>query len=175
MMRRLVTIIAVTLGLAVTAAAQGNLLVPAPVSLEKKSGTFTFAGRPGLLPSTAASDGIELVIDSSMDDEAYILDVSTRRVSVTAKDERGFFYGLQTIRQLLPSGYEDSSAGTYRIPCLRVYDEPRFPYRGFMLDVARFFTPKDDLLKIIDCMSMLKLNKLHLHLCDDNGWRLEIK
>ena len=174
-MRKLVTIIAVTLGLAVTAAARGNLLIPAPVSLEMRAGTFTFTSRPGLLPSTAASDGIELVIDSSMNDEAYILEVSPRRVIVKAKDERGFFYGLQTIRQLLPSGYENSSEGMFRIPCLRVYDEPRFPYRGFMLDVARFFTPKEDLLKIIDCMSMLKLNKLHLHLCDDNGWRLEIR
>ena len=103
-MRKLVTIIAVTLGLAVTAAARGNLLIPAPVSLEMRAGTFTFATRPGLLPSTAASDGIELVIDSSMEDEAYMLEVGPRRVSVTAKDERGFFYGLQTIRQLLPSG-----------------------------------------------------------------------
>ena len=115
-MRKVLTIIAVTLGLAVTAAARGNLLIPAPVALEKRAGTFTFASRPGLLPSTAASDGIELVVDSSMKDEAYILEVSPRRVIVKAKDERGFFYGLQTIRQLLPPGYEDSSAGAYRIP-----------------------------------------------------------
>ncbi|MGM9739866.1 MAG: family 20 glycosylhydrolase [Candidatus Cryptobacteroides sp.] len=175
MFRRFSILIVVTLGFAAPAAAQGNILVPAPLSLEKRAGTFVFADRPCLLPSTAASDGIEFVIDSSMKDEAYILDVSPRRVIVRAKDERGLFYGLQGIRQLLPAGYEDSSCDRYAIPCLKVYDEPRFPYRGFMLDVARFFTPKEDLLKIIDCMSMLKLNKLHLHLCDDNGWRIEIK
>ena len=175
MLRRLSILFVVTLGIAASAAAQGNVLVPAPLSLEKKAGSFLFPVRPGLLPSTAAADGIEFVADTSMKDEAYFLDVSPKRVTVRAKDEKGLFYALQTIRQLLPPGYEDSSAQAYRIPCLKVYDEPRFPYRGFMLDVARFFTPKEDLLKIIDCMSMLKLNKLHLHLCDDNGWRLEIK
>lgn len=175
MMGKFVSILIVTLGLAVTAAAQGNLLIPSPVSLERKPGNFVFASRPVLLPSSAASDGIELVPDPSMKEESYLLEVSPRRIVIRARDDRGFFYGLQTVRQLLPEGYEDASSGRYAIPCVRVYDEPRFPYRGYMLDVARFFTPKEDLLRIIDCMSMLKLNKLHLHLCDDNGWRLEIK
>lgn len=59
--------------------------------------------------------------------------------------------------------------------CHDYYRPPRFSYRGLMVDVSRFFTPKENLLRIIDCMAMLKLNKLHLHLTDDNGWRIEIK
>ena len=175
MMRKIVSILFVTPGFAVSSAAQGNLLIPSPVSFERKSGSFVFTDRPVLLPSSAASDGVELVSDPSMKEEAYQLEVSPRKVVIRARDDRGFFYGLQTVRQLLPEGYEDASSGKYAIPCVRVYDEPRFSYRGYMLDVARFFTPKEDLLRIIDCMSMLKLNRLHLHLCDDNGWRLEMK
>ena len=58
---------------------------------------------------------------------------------------------------------------------MTIKDEPRFGYRGLMVDVARFFIPKENLLRIIDCMGMLKINTLHLHLVDDNGWRIEIK
>lgn len=58
---------------------------------------------------------------------------------------------------------------------MSIQDEPRFGYRGLMLDVSRFFLPKEYVLRIIDCMAMLKVNKLHFHLVDDNGWRLEIK
>ena len=61
------------------------------------------------------------------------------------------------------------------VPAMTITDEPRFGYRGLMVDVARFFVPKENLLRIIDCMGMLKLNTLHLHLVDDNGWRIEIK
>ena len=63
----------------------------------------------------------------------------------------------------------------WTVPALTITDQPRFGYRGLLVDVARFFSPKENLLRIIDCMAMLKLNKLHLHLVDDNGWRIEIK
>ena len=63
----------------------------------------------------------------------------------------------------------------WSVPALTLQDSPRFPYRGLMLDVSRFFIPKENVIRIIDYMAMLKLNKLHLHLVDGNGWRLEIK
>ena len=68
-----------------------------------------------------------------------------------------------------------TSGIAWRVPSVKIMDEPRFEYRGLMLDVARYFIPKENVLRIIDCMGMLKINKLHFHLVDDNGWRLEIK
>ncbi len=122
---------------------------------------------------------IRFVTDASLKSEAYILDVSSKEVLVTASDCRGFFYALQTIRQLLPPTIEGTKATSdktvWKIPAVTITDEPRFGYRGLMLDVARFFLPKEDVLRIIDCMGLLKINKLHFHLTDDNGWRIEIK
>lgn len=63
----------------------------------------------------------------------------------------------------------------WSVPVATVNDSPRFGYRGVMIDVARYFIPKEDLLRLIDCISLLKINTLHLHLTDDNGWRIEIK
>lgn len=63
----------------------------------------------------------------------------------------------------------------WSVPAATVNDSPRFGYRGVMIDVARYFIPKEDLLRLIDCISLLKINTLHLHLTDDNGWRIEIK
>lgn len=87
------------------------------------------------------------------------------------------FYALQSIRQLLPAAIEGTQVvnALWAVPAMTITDRPRFSYRGLMVDVSRFFTPKENLLRIIDCMAMLKLNKLHLHLTDDNGWRIEIK
>lgn len=78
---------------------------------------------------------------------------------------------------MLPPTIEgkEKTTDTWSIPSLTIKDAPRFNYRGFMLDVSRFFLPKEDLIRMIDCMAMLKINRLHLHLTDDNGWRLEIK
>ena len=95
-----------------------------------------------------------------------------------ASDLQGFYYALQSIRQLLPSAIESEQVTEnvdWTVPVLTITDQPRFGYRGLLVDVARFFSPKENLLRIIDCMAMLKLNKLHLHLVDDNGWRIEIK
>ena len=72
-------------------------------------------------------------------------------------------------------GKKQNSTMEYKIPVMTVNDRPRFGYRGLMIDVSRYFMPKHNLLKIIDVGSFLKINKIHLHLVDDNGWRLEIK
>ncbi len=115
---------------------------------------------------------------ATMPGEAYRLVVTPERVEIEASGDAGFFYALQSIRQLLPPQIEGDKLDrtmTCRIPVMTIDDSPRFGYRGLMLDVSRFFMPKSDLLKMIEAASFLKINKLHLHLVDDNGWRLEIK
>mgnify|MGYP002230658597 CR=1 FL=1 len=92
--------------------------------------------------------------------------------------KEGAFYAFQSLRQLLPSeleGGERAMNVDWSVPVATVNDSPRFGYRGVMIDVARYFIPKEDLLRLIDCISLLKINTLHLHLTDDNGWRIEIK
>lgn len=101
--------------------------------------------------------------------DEYALSVSSKGITIESESESGVFYAFQTL--MLSSSPDNQHA----IPFMEVADKPRFGYRGLMLDVSRCFIPKEDVLKVIDCMSMLKLNKLHLHLTDDNGWRIEIK
>lgn len=122
---------------------------------------------------------IRFTTDSSLKSEAYDLKIFPKEIQIKASDNKGFFYALQTIRQLLPVAIEDGKVSSenikWEVPAVTINDEPRFGYRGLMLDVARFFMPKENVLRIIDCMAMLKINTLHFHLIDDNGWRLEIK
>ena len=120
---------------------------------------------------------IRLVTDTGMKPENYRLHVDKKGIEITAADAKGFFYAFQTLRLALPSAIEgtETTHTEWDVPAMDVTDGPRFGYRGLMLDVARFFSPKEEVLKIIDCMAMLKLNKLHIHLSDDTGWRLEIK
>ena len=107
--------------------------------------------------------------DPSLPDEAYRLSITEKGITISASTQKGFFYGQQTLEQMV------SQSDGHSLRCLTVNDEPRFAYRGLMLDVVRFFIPKDEILKIIDIASRLKINNLHLHLTDDNGWRMEIK
>ena len=119
-----------------------------------------------------------LVTDANLKEEAYKLEITKKRITIYAADVQGFFYALQSIRQFLPAAIEGSRVTEnidWTVPAVTITDQPRFGYRGLLVDVARFFSPKENLLRIIDCMAMLKLNKLHLHLVDDNGWRIEIK
>ncbi len=115
--------------------------------------------------------------DASLSKESYRLEISSKKMTISASDNRGFFYALQTVRQLLAPSLESPQKVEvgWTIPAMTITDNPRFSYRGLMIDVARYFLPKENLLRVIDCMAMLKLNKLHLHLTDDNGWRIEIK
>ena len=128
--------------------------------------------------SSAASASVIFSTDTTLVKESYKLDITPSRISINAADKAGFFYAIQSIRQLLPPAIESKEPVNniqWNIPTLGIQDSPRFPYRGLMLDVSRFFIPKENIIKIIDYMAMLKLNKLHLHLVDGNGWRLEIK
>lgn len=200
--------------------------VPCPASLVPGTGAFRFTGNTviatedtaqartargfaalftrtaGFTPRVKAGSrkgDVVLLRDASLPSEGYRLETTPARIRIHASSDAGFFYALQTLRQLLPpaietgggdnpidinlntdtgtpdTGNPDGTPSSWTVPAMTVTDSPRFGYRGLMMDVARFFTPKEDLLRLIDCMGMLKLNRLHLHLTDDNGWRLEIR
>ncbi|MGR4878800.1 beta-N-acetylhexosaminidase [Streptomyces sp. LARHCF249] len=110
--------------------------------------------------------------------EAYSLSVGATGVELTGASEAGLFWGVQTLRQLLgPDVYRKAPlpGRAWSLPYVRIADAPRFGWRGLMLDVARHFMPKDTVLRYIDLLTAHKLNVLHLHLTDDQGWRVEIK
>ncbi|XKK60607.1 family 20 glycosylhydrolase [Streptomyces sp. ARC32] len=108
--------------------------------------------------------------------ESYVLDVNGRGVSITARTAHGAFNGVQTLRQLLPAWAGSATAvrTDWRVPATHVEDAPRFSYRGVMLDVARSFQDVDAVKRYIDTLSRMKMSVLHLHLADDQGWRIEI-
>jgi hexosaminidase len=112
--------------------------------------------------------------------EAYDLTVTAARVTIRANQPAGLFYGVQTFRQLLPAfiEYQAVRPDTSR-PVVaaagHIADDPRFAWRGAMLDVSRHFLSVDDVKRYVDLMSLYKLNRLHLHLADDQGWRIEIR
>ena len=144
------------------------------LNLLKKSSGIT----PQLAIGSSEKSHVCFTTDSSLKSEAYQLAVTPEQIQIKASDIKGFFYALQTIRLLLPSAVEGNRRVEniqWSIPAVTIQDEPRFGYRALMLDAARFFIPKENVLRIIDCMGMLKINTLHFHLTDDNGWRLEIK
>ncbi|WP_455590494.1 glycoside hydrolase family 20 protein [Bacteroides sp.] len=179
-------------------------IVPAPVQMVPGSGNFRFSDRTTFAVENAEQAGVAksfvrlfthaagftpklktgarkgdvlFVTDRSLKSEAYELDVTPKNITIKASDIKGFFYALQTIRLLLPPSIESTKAvqADWTVPAVQIKDEPRFGFRSFMLDVVRCFIPKENVLRIIDCMAMLKINTLHFHLTDDNGWRIEIK
>ena len=123
-------------------------------------------------------DFIQFKMDETLEDEAYTLKVNSDAVYITSGGYAGFLYAIQTIRQLLPASIDSEMLITdvdWVIPNLIIEDKPRFKYRGLMLDVSRHFFEIDYLKKTVDRLAMLKMNVLHLHLVDDQGWRIEIK
>ena len=182
-----------------------SAVVPAPILSIQKNGEYTFNAESvisvenesqaavaaffadlftvpaGFIPiiSTGSDKGTVLFnTDSSFGKEEYSIDVSDKSIIIKAGDDAGFFYALQTLRQMLPPAIDGnvfSPDTKWSVPAVKIKDSPRFEYRGLMLDVSRYFMPKKNVLQIIDCMAMLKLNKMHMHLSDDNGWRIEIK
>ena len=136
------------------------------------------SGKQSELKKGPSETGIVFLYDSAMQSEAYALDVTKETVKVTASGLRGFNYAIQTIRQLLPVeiyGNLPVSGAKWRIPCLSINDAPRFAYRGLHLDEARHFFGMEEVKRYIDIMEVHKLNTLHWHLTDDQGWRIEIK
>lgn len=110
-------------------------------------------------------------------DEGYELIIGKDLITIRAYKPAGLFYGVQTLRQLLPVEIENNTPQkkSWTIPAGTITDYPRFGFRGSMLDVSRHFFGKEDIKKYIDHLAALKMNVLHLHLSDDQGWRIEIK
>ena len=141
-----------------------------------------FFSSSGLKLERVQKDGSEdknavvFIRDDSFDKEAYRLVVNERGVRVTAGDSSGFLYGVISLLQLLPKEIESDNVqeASWAVPQLVINDRPRFAWRGLMLDVSRHFFEKDYIIQTIERMAAHKLNVLHLHLIDDQGWRLQI-
>tara|TARA_R100000935_G_C2840369_1_gene170621 strand:- start:4855 stop:7182 length:2328 start_codon:yes stop_codon:yes gene_type:complete len=132
----------------------------------------------GVVNKAPSSNFVQLSTDVSLPEEAYNLKVTENQVIIYASGHNGFLYGLETIRQLLPVAIESKNVVSnmnWDIPNVEIKDSPRFKWRGFMLDVSRHFFDKDYVMETIDQLAFLKMNTLHLHLVDDQGWRIEIK
>lgn len=184
---------------------QGINIIPTPQSLVQQDGFFRlnshtaitavspeaktiaefFAAKmrtsTGLDIQVAEKGNILLSLDSSLDvpnDEGYSLEVSKDAVKVVAKTTQGLFYGMQSFLQLLPAEIESPSKVNgiaWQAPAVSIKDAPRFGYRGIMLDPCRHFMPAENVKKYIDVLSLFKINRIHWHLTDDQGWRIEIK
>lgn len=133
-------------------------------------------------PVTVANElpasGIRFVLDQTLPEEGYRLDVTPKGVEVRASRFPGFFYAVQSLRQMLPAavyGTEPAPGEEWVLPCVSIEDAPRFVYRGMHLDVARHFFSVEEVKRYLDVMSIHKLNRFHWHLTDDQGWRIEIK
>ncbi|MFE0464381.1 family 20 glycosylhydrolase [Kitasatospora sp. NPDC058965] len=130
--------------------------------------------------SVTQAQGQAVVLDptgpAALGQEGYTLASSGTGVTVTAHDAEGLFRGVQTLRQLLPAAVESTTVqpGPWTVAAVQVSDAPRYPYRGVMLDVARRFYPVDEVKRYIDEAATYKINTLHLHLTDDQGWRIAV-
>lgn len=184
---------------------QGINIIPTPQSLVQHDGFFRlgsntaiaaaspeaktvaefFAAKmrtaTGLNIQIAEKGNIQLSVDPSLDvanDEGYTLDVTKDGAVVVAKTAQGLFYGMQSFLQLLPAEIESPSKVNgiaWQAPAVSIKDAPRFGYRGIMLDPCRHFMPVENVKKYLDVLSLFKMNRMHWHLTDDQGWRIEIK
>ncbi len=201
MLRSLFTLLVVV---SVFSIAQADIsILPQPADMEVGSGRFqlnaqtiliapdesakylnaTLAPATGFALKTASTAPdknyikLQLVPDSGLAPEAYNLEVTDQSVNITAADTAGLFYGIQTLRQLLPSEIFASTQQntTWMVPAVSIKDTPRFAWRGQHLDVGRHYMPVDFIKRYLDLMALHKLNTFHWHLTEDQGWRIEIK
>jgi len=170
---------------------------PTPVSYQESSGSFVLDGSTCVVSDPVfASESRYLsallkamlqsrkgviakgekitLIQKAMPNEAYELRVKNDGVTISASTGAGVFYGIQSLKTLMPPSVYQRKQQSITIKNVVVKDHPRFGHRAVMLDVARNFQPKKEILKLLDVMSLYKLNVLHFHLTDDEGWRLEI-
>ncbi|WP_055482574.1 beta-N-acetylhexosaminidase [Sphaerimonospora mesophila] len=132
--------------------------------------------RPADAAAADAFAAVRVTEDAALGPEAYEIEIAAEAVRIVAGDRAGAFYAGQTLRQLLPAEAYRATAvpgTTWTMPCGRIADAPALSWRGAHLDVARNFLPKREVLRMIDLLALHKLNRLHLHLVDDQGWRVE--
>ena len=127
-------------------------------------------------PTVSAGNTINLIKKDNIVAEGYELTVNGKEIIIAASTPTGIFYGIQSLKSLLPlsAWNKEKNKKSIVVPGVFITDAPRFGYRGFMLDVARNFQPKKEILKVLDLMALYKLNTFHFHLTEDEGWRLEI-
>lgn len=181
----------------------GIHIIPEPLQLETQQGSFSFNHSTTLslesncweeeacllkdkldnacgwklsFSDHSTENSIRLKNDESLGEEGYKIEVNKNHISLFAATKSGMFYALQTFFQLFPAEIEGSISSKTKlsIPAVRITDNPRFGYRGVMIDVCRHFFTVEELKKQISVMAMLKLNRLHLHLTDNQGWRIAI-
>lgn len=184
-----------------TAQAQTDI-VPKPVSQTPREGVFVLTAktvpaalyghaelldyyhmRAGelkeFLPDSVGGNIISMIVlsETEMPAEGYELRIEPDRILIEAGDRNGAIYGIETLMQLInPDRHiAKGEVAAIEIPCQTIVDHPRFPYRGMHLDIARTFSDKATVMRYIDNMARHKLNRLHWHLVDDEGWRIEIK
>ena len=120
------------------------------------------------------SGTIEINYKKDISEEGYELSIKPTVITISASTETGVFYGIQSLMTLIPPSAYAHPQKFIRIPCVEIKDSPRFAFRGVVLDVARNFESKKNVLKLLDAMALYKLNVLHLHLTDDEGWRISL-
>jgi len=189
--------------------AQEIALTPQPAHLTVKDGRFEFGNQLKAKVAPYQGDSIRMVFESfkkelqeatgikvsstqkeakariildlnpQLPAEAYKLNVSKKQVRIEASRPAGFYYALQTLKQLMPrnvmAGVATSDHSQWSLPSVEIEDAPRFEWRGFMLDEGRHFFGKDEIKRVIDMMAIYKMNRFHWHLTEDQGWRIEIK
>ena len=143
--------------------------------LEKSSG-IKLEVKPA--SETPGESEIWFGTDANLGKDHYTMVVDVDGIRIKASEFGGWFYALQTLKQLMPRGYfaseKQADAEVWDIPFMEIEDRPHLGHRGYMLDIARHFFNKDEVKKILDIMAMYKLNRFHWHLTDDQGWRIEI-
>ena len=125
-----------------------------------------------------AGKGINFIYDQTMAEEAYVLNVGTKSIDIKASTLRGFNWAVQSLKQMMPVEIYAGKAASdveWTVDCCQINDEPRFGYRGLLIDEARHFFGMETIKDVLDVMEIHKLNKLHWHITDDQGWRIEIK
>ncbi len=153
-----------------------------PVAMALQSRLFAATGFKPSINSTTTTGTIHLRLNKKPDPvlgtEGYKLSVSSKEITITANEPAGLFYGCQTLYQLLPKEIESKTPVKniqWQLPCVSITDYPRFGWRGLMFDVSRHFFTRQEVKDFIDQMVKYKYNLLHMHLTDDEGWRVEIK
>jgi hexosaminidase len=174
-------------------------IIPAPLRLDITEGQFVLNANteiesdsefsvavnflkdfinPVIKGGIGPSNNIRFIKDKTLTNkEGYVLEITPKCIDIRTNSDKGAFYAVQTLRQLLPVTFENKSTKEkqFAILCLKIEDAPRFQYRGMHLDVARHRFPVAFIKKYIDALAMLKMNTFHWHLTDDQGWRIEIK
>lgn len=139
----------------------------------------TVSGKTLLLSSKNKGAKITLTLDKSLSREEYKLTVTSSKITIVAAKPIGFFYALQSIKQLMPPALAavqaDNKVSKWSVPSVIIVDKARFEWRGFMLDCGRHFFDKMEIKRVIDIMATYKMNRFHWHLTEDQGWRIEIK